>query len=149
MQWGTEQEPLARTIYEFMTDAAVTKIGVVMHPSIDMACASADGLVGSHGLVEIKCPNTATHIETLLGSGIDGRYIKQKQWQMTCTGANWCDFVSFDPRMPADMQIHIQRIERDAVMIADLEQAAQSFLAEVDATVAKLVGKFRTQEAAE
>ena len=149
MQWGTEQEPFARTLYAFMTDATVTQIGVAMHPSIDMACASPDGLVGDGGLVEIKCPNTATHIETLLGSEIDGKYVKQMQWQMACIGANWCDFVSFDPRMPADMQIHIQRVERDPAMIAELEQAARLFLADVDATVAQLISKFRTQEAAE
>ena len=149
MQWGTDQEPLARRMYEFMTDAAVVLIGVALHPSISMACASPDGLVGSDGLVEIKCPNTATHIETLLGGEIDGKYVKQMQWQLACTGRAWCDFVSFDPRMPADMQIDIQRVHRDPVLIAELEEAVRLFLADVEATVARLIGKFRTQEAAE
>ena len=149
MQWGTEQEPAARAMYAFMTGLPVVEVGAVLHPSIEMTLASPDGLVGEDGLVEIKCPNTATHIETLLGGEIDGKYVKQMQWQMACTGRAWCDFVSFDPRLPADMQIDIQRVERDPAMIAELEQAVRLFLADVDATVARLIGKFRTQEAAE
>ena len=149
MQWGTDQEPVARTMYEFMGDAAVTEIGLVLHPSIDMACASPDGLVGSDGLVEIKCPMTASHIETLLGSTIDAKYMKQMQWQMACTGRLWCDFVSFDPRLPADMQVHIRRVPRDGPMIVELEREVVTFLAEVDATISRLLTTYRLSEAAE
>ncbi len=149
MQWGTDTEPAARTMYEFMTDRPVTQVGLVLHPTIDMSCASPDGLVGDEGLIEIKCPNTATHIETLLGSEIDGKYMKQMQWQMACTGRVWCDFASFDPRMPADMQIRIQRVTRDARMIADIEREVIAFLSEVDATVAKLIATYRLQDASE
>ena len=148
MQWGTEQEPAARAMYAFMTGLPVVEVGAVLHPSIEMTLASPDGLVGDDGLVEVKCPNTATHIETLLGAAIDGKYIKQMQWQMACCERQWCDFVSFDPRMPADMQIHIQRVHSDPVLIAELEQAARVFLEDIITKVKELVAKYRAIEAA-
>lgn len=147
MRWGTETEPQARAAYEFFRDAAVTEVGFVDHPTILMAGASPDGLVGDDGLIEIKCPNTATHIETLSGSGIPDKYIVQMQWQMACTERGWCDFASFDPRMPADMQLHVERIERDGERVAELEQQVSEFLAELDATVSDLRSRF-TKEAA-
>jgi putative phage-type endonuclease len=142
MQWGTEQEGPARTMYEFMSDVSVTEVGLVIHPTIDAACASPDGLVGDDGLIEIKCPLTATHLDTLLGAGIDLKYMKQMQWQMACTGRSWCDFASFDPRLPADMQLHVSRVNRDPIIIADLEKEVRSFLAEIDAKIAALLAKF-------
>ena len=149
MAWGTETEPQARSMYEFMRDCDVVEVGTVLHPTIAMSCASPDGLVGDDGLVEFKCPNTATHIETLLGDSIAGKYITQMQWQMACTGRLWCDFVSFDPRMPGDMQIIVQRVARDAAMIAELEKQVVAFLSEVDGTISALEAKFRQREAAE
>lgn len=149
MQWGTEQEPVARTMYEFMRNASVTEVGLVLHPLIEMACASPDGLVGDEGLVEIKCPMTSTHIETLLGGSIDGKYMKQMMWQMACTGRKWCDFASFDPRLPSDMQLHVTRVNRDSAMIVELEREVRLFLTEVDATVADLISRYRQAEAAE
>lgn len=148
MAHGTEQEPVARAMYEFMTNAVVAEVGLVLHPSIDLACASPDGLVGDEGLVEIKCPLTSTHIETLLGGSIDGKYMKQMQWQMACTGRQWCDFVSFDPRMPADMQLLVRRVPRDGVCIVELEREVVRFLAEVDTSIAELVALYRKSEAA-
>lgn len=142
MAWGTENEPAARQIYELMHDCEVQQVGIVLHPSIENAQASPDGLVGDDGLVEIKCPNTATHIATLLTEAIDGKYLKQMQFQMACTGRAWCDFVSYDPRMPGDMQFFARRIHRDPVMIAEIEQEVRSFLSEVDETVEKLRAKF-------
>ena len=149
MAWGTETEPQARSMYEFMQDCDVVEVGTVLHPTIDMSCASPDGLVGNDGLVEIKCPNTATHIETLLGDVIAGKYITQMQWQMACTGRQWCDFVSFDPRMPGDMQIFVKRVARDDVMIASLEEQVRAFLGEVEQTINSLVSRYRAKEAAE
>lgn len=142
MQWGTDTEPTARDDYAFVTDAEVTQVGFVCHPDIDMAGASPDGLVGDDGLLEIKCPNTATHIDTLLGAPIDGKYIKQTQWQMSCCERAWCDYVSYDPRLPASMQLHIQRVGRDDKMIADLERDVREFLIEVDTKVALLTDRF-------
>lgn len=132
MQWGTDTEPKAREMYQFITDNEVTLTGFVMHPSIARSGASPDGLIGEEGCLEIKCPNTATHIETLLGSGIDGKYNTQMQWQMACTGRKWCDFVSFDPRLPVELQIKIQRVNRDDAYIAMLETEVKEFLAELD-----------------
>jgi len=148
MMHGTETEPQARLAYEIMQGAEVVQVGLVLHPTIDMACASPDGLVGDDGLVEIKCPLTATHINTLLTETIDGKYVKQMQWQMACTGRQYCDFVSYDSRLPAEMQMFVRRIERDPVMIAELEQETRVFLAEIDATIARLLAKFPMAEAA-
>lgn len=142
MQRGTEQEPVARAMYEFMRDVAVTQVGLVMHPTIGAACASPDGLVGEEGLVEIKNPNIATHIDTLLSDAIDGKYLKQMQWQMATCERAWCDFVSFDDRLPAEMQLFIKRVYRDEAMIAELEKETRLFLSEIDATMARLTAKY-------
>lgn len=139
MQWGTDKEPEARAAYEFFASNPVETVGYIEHPFIAMSGASCDGFVGDDGLVEIKCPNTATHIDTLLGDGIDKKYITQMQWQMACTGRKWCDFVSFDPRLPAELQINIQRVVRDEVMIATLEAEVVLFLAEVNAKMQALL----------
>lgn len=138
MRWGIETEPHARAAYEFFTDAPVQEVGFIDHPSIDMSGASPDGLVGEDGLVEIKCPATATHIDTLLNGTIPNKYIVQILWQMTCTGRAWCDWISFDPRMPEDMRLFVKRILRDDDLIAELETEVAAFLAEVDATIAAL-----------
>lgn len=142
MQWGVDNEADARTAYEFRSDATVTEVGFVEHPSIPMAGASPDGLVGADGLVEIKCPNTATHIDTLLSPDADTKYVLQMQWQMACTGRQWCDFVSFDPRLPEAMRLVVIRVNRDDVQIASLEKQALEFLAEVETTVAALRRKY-------
>lgn len=147
MQWGTDNEADARVAYEFRTDATVTEVGFVEHPSIQMAGASPDGLVGDDGLVEIKCPSTATHIDTLLDPQPDGKYVLQMQWQMACTGRQWCDFASFDPRMPEAMRLVVTRVKRDNEQIATLEKEAIAFLAEIDATVAALRNRYLREAA--
>lgn len=138
MQWGTEQEPDARLAYEFRTDFEVEQVAFVGHPTITMSGASPDGLVGADGLLEIKCPNTATHIETLRGQSIPGKYETQMLWQMACTGRQWCDFASYDPRLPETMRLFVRRLPRDDARIAELEAEVRSFLIEIDATVAEL-----------
>ncbi|MBH9537491.1 lambda exonuclease family protein [Novosphingopyxis sp. YJ-S2-01] len=148
MQWGVDQEASAREAYEFERGVTVAEIGFVIHPDIPNAGASPDGLVGDDGLVEIKCPNTATHIETLRGGNIDGRYIKQMQWQMACTGRQWCDFASYDPRLPVEMQLYVQRVDRDDDMIAEMEAEVRAFLTELDETVADLSTRYSMKEAA-
>lgn len=143
MQWGTDIEPQARAAYEFMTDNGVTETGFVLHPSISDFGASPDGLVGDIGLVEIKCPNTATHIETLISEKIPGKYITQMQAQMACTGREWCDFVSFDPRLPAEMQLWVSRVERDAAFISEMEAEVCAFLAEIAQKLDALSAKYK------
>jgi hypothetical protein len=121
----------------------VVECGFVGHPAIEMAGASPDGLVGDDGLCEIKCPTPATHLATLRGSPIADKYVKQMQFQMACTGRAWCDFVSYDPRMPVEMQLHITRVHADADQIAAIEAAIAQFLTEVDEAVADLTVKYR------
>lgn len=140
MKHGTETEPEARAAYEFYTDLSVAQVGFVVHPTIDMSGCSPDGLVGDDGLVEIKCPNTATHIDTLLRGDIPGKYLLQMQWQMMCCERQWCDFASYDPRLPARMQLFVKRVAREDN--ADLEKMVRNFLGEVDAKVAALTAKF-------
>jgi putative phage-type endonuclease len=139
MQHGTETEPMARMAYETETGQMVTEVAMIQHPKIEMAGASPDGLVGEDGLVEIKCPNTSTHIATLMADKAPSGYMAQMQWQMACTGRAWVDFVSFDPRMPDDMQLFIKRVPRDEKLIAEYEAEVIKFLAEVQDTVDKLI----------
>lgn len=148
-EWGKEQEASARQLYALMTDAKVSTVGFVDHHSIEWSGVSPDGLVDDTGLVSFKCPNSSTHITTLLGAPIEPDYIKQMVWEMACTGREWCDFVSFDPRLPPEMQIEIRRVHRDPVVIAELEIEVRKFLGEVSDTVDRLVKLYRTPMAAE
>jgi putative phage-type endonuclease len=143
MQWGIDTEAQARAMYTLETGNDVVETGFHPHPTIALSGASPDGLVGDVGLVEIKCPNTATHIATLTGSGIDRKYILQMQWQMACVGRDWCDFASFDPRLPDEMQLHVRRVRRDGDLLAEIEAEVTKFQAEVDETVAKLSEQYR------
>ena len=148
MAWGTEKEPDARAAYEFFRDAHVVEVAFIDHPVIGMTGASPDGFVGDHGLVEIKCPNTATHLDTLLSQSIPGRYVTQMLWQMACTGRQWCDFVSYDPRLPEAMSLFVKRVERDDKEIADLEAKVAEFLGELDRKLAQLNDLYGAKEAA-
>lgn len=138
MKWGTECEPLARAAYEAEFGLLVEEVGMIPHPAIAMAGASPDGLVSIDGLIEIKCPETKSHIDTMLSGEAPAKYIPQMQWQMACTGRAWVDFVSFDPRMPADMQMFVRRVLRDDNLIREYEAEVIRFLAEVDETVSRL-----------
>jgi putative phage-type endonuclease len=139
MQHGTETEPLARAAYEARYDVLVDEVGFVPHPSIIMAGASPDGLVGEDGLIEIKCPNTATHIETLLSESVPNKYYTQMQFQIACTGRKWCDFVSFDNRLPTELQMFVKRVPRDDVYIRLIEDEIVKFLAELDTKINQLM----------
>ena len=139
MQHGTETEPLARAAYEALQDVLVDEVGFVPHPTIEMAGASPDGMVGDDGLIEIKCPNTATHIDTLLSQTVPGKYNTQMQFQMACTGRKWCDFVSFDNRLPEELQLFVMRVPRDEVFIRLIEAEIVQFIAELDDKINKLM----------
>ena len=141
MDHGVETEAQARACYIMATGRNVDEVGFVSHPTISDAGASPDGLVGDDGLVEIKCPNTATHIASLLSERIPDAYAKQMQFQMACTGRAWCDFVSFDPRMPDEMQLWIKRVPADAAVIGEIEAAVRAFLGDVSATISSLQAK--------
>ena len=135
MQWGVDCEPMARSAYETETGLIVTEVGFVDHPTIAMTGASPDGLVGDDGLIEIKCPDTKTHIETLTSKQVPPKYIPQMQWQMACTGRAWVDFVSFDPRLPEHLMLEIIRVDRDQSLIDKYSEAVNRFLADVSQTI--------------
>jgi putative phage-type endonuclease len=139
MQHGTDTEPLARAAYEAFKDVLVDEVGFVPHPSIIMAGASPDGLVGDDGLLEIKAPQTNTHIETLLSQSVPGKYNTQMQFQMACTGRQWCDFVSFDNRLPEELQLFVKRVPRDNEFIKQMEDEVVKFLNELDIKIAQLM----------
>lgn len=145
---GTETEPEARRAYEFSVDRDVQLVGFVPHPKIGMAGASPDGLVGEDGLLELKCPNTATHIETLLLGDVPDKYFKQMQFQMACTGREWCDFASYDNRLPERMRLFVTRVNRSTPAIKEIEEEVTAFLAEIDETVSKLVAQYETEKEA-
>jgi hypothetical protein len=131
MLWGIETEPQARAAYEFYRDAKVDAMGFVPHPLVGMSGASPDGGVGEDGLIEIKCPNTATHIDYLLNDTVDKKYVDQMYWQMACTRRRWCDFVSFDPRMPPALQMRVTRFLWEDEIVTRLEVDATNFLSEL------------------
>lgn len=140
MQHGVDTEPQARMAYESANNVLVDELGFCDHPNISNFGVSPDGLIGEDGLIEIKCPNSKTHIDTLLSKKAPSKYIPQMMAQMACTGRKWCDFVSFDPRLPEDLQLFVVRVDRDDQYIANLEKEVSAFLAEVDETVVKLKG---------
>jgi putative phage-type endonuclease len=139
MQWGIDQEPFARAAYEAAKGVLVDEVAFVPHPTIEMAGASPDGLVGDDGMVEIKCPDSKTALECWLSDNpVEGKYFAQMQWQMRCADRDWCDYVVFDPRMPAKAQLFVTRVKRDDEWLATTEAEVVKFLAEVDAKVAAL-----------
>ena len=138
MQWGTDTEPQARAAYEFITNNSVVEEGFISHPTIEMSGASPDALVGDDGMLEIKCPNTSTHVQTLLDEKIPKKYVDQMQWQMACAEREWCDFVSFDPRLPDGNDFFCTRLKRDDKRIADLESDVTDFLDELSTQIVKL-----------
>lgn len=148
MQWGTDNEPIARANYEILRGVDVDQVGFIKHPVIGMSGASPDGLIGDDGLIEIKCPNTATHIEYLLSGAAPSDYHNQMLWQMECTGRGWCDFASFDPRMPDDMQLFVVRFNRDEDRLKELRAGVVKFLAEVDDVMERLQ-EYRTKHTKE
>jgi putative phage-type endonuclease len=139
MQWGVDQEPFARAAYETTQGVMVDETGFIQHPTIEMAGASPDGLVGDDGMVEIKCPESKTALECWLSDNpVESKYFAQMQWQMRCADRSWCDYVVFDPRMPAKAQLFVKRVERDDAWLETTEAEVIKFLAEVDAKVAAL-----------
>lgn len=142
IEWGIAQEAPAKEAYIKRTGNSIEEVGFIEHPSIALAGASPDGLVGKDGLLEIKCPTTATHIEILLNEEINDKYRLQMLWQMACAGREWCDFVSYDPRLPDDMQLFIKRIFIDKKEVEQIEAEVRNFLTEVDETERALRIKF-------
>ena len=140
MQWGKDHEAQARVAYEVASGNFVDQVGFVEHPSITWFGCSPDGLVDKDGLVEINCPNSATHWSYIKDDGPPTKYYIQMQAQMACTGRSWCDFVSFDPRMPERSKLFIKRVMREDAYIADMEAEVKKFLDEVAVEVNLMKG---------
>lgn len=147
MAWGTEQEPNARSLYALVKDVDVETVGIVQHPDIDEFLASPDGLVGDDGLIEIKCPNTSTALDYLMTETIPQKYILQMTAQLMCSGRSWCDFVSYDPRLPSEMQLFVKRFHRpDDKVLSEYLDLIKVFLVEVDTAVSELRSKYTKKE---
>ena len=140
MEWGTEQEPFARMAYEVANDVLVDKTGFWPHETIKWVGVSPDGLVDNDGLVEIKCPNTTTHLDYILDDKVPTDYYKQIQCQLWVTGRSWCDFISFDPRLPQHNQLFVKRCFRDEALMAEMEKEIREFLQEIEYLIEQLEG---------
>lgn len=136
---GIEMEPEAIIAYEFYSGSDVEPVAFFPHPTIEQSGASPDGSISTDGVLEVKCPNTATHIDTLLGKSVLQKYILQIQWQLACSDRQWGDFVSYDPRMPEELKLFVRRVPRDDAKIKELETEVINFLAEVDSKVDQLL----------
>ena len=141
MQWGTDNEPDAAFFYGAVRQEHPTECGIFEHPKIQRALASPDRMIGDDGLIEIKCPKSATHVDYLLNEYIPLEYELQIDWQLACTGRQWCDFVSFDPRMPAHCRMYVQRHHRNEAAIEAIENMVTGFLSEVDAEYEALMNR--------
>lgn len=148
MQHGIEYEAEARAAYSFRADADVQEVGLIRHPTIAGTHASPDGLIGLVGVLEIKAPQPAAHLATLLGEPVPEKYVLQMQWQMRCSGRGWCDYVSYSPAFPESMRLFVHRFKFDAPLVAGLEKDVAEFLAEVDAKVAALNTRYGQRAAA-
>jgi len=138
MQWGIDNEDSAREAYSFISGCEVEQIGFIDHPSISMAGCSPDGLIGCFGMVEIKCPNTATHVEWMLAGKVPPEHVNQMMFQMDCAGRSWCEFVSYDPRLPLDLQLFVKRLEMDIPQTMRIREEVELLLSEVSAMVVQL-----------
>ena len=138
MKFGSEQEPFARAAYEIARDVTVDQVGFVIHPTIEFGGCSPDGLVGTEGMIQVKVPNTATHIDYILAGEVPSDYKNQMLFEMACAGRQWSDFVSYDPRLPAHFQLFVRRFPRDDKRIVEIEAAVVQFLSEVNETITKL-----------
>ena len=138
MQWGIDQEPYAIAAYENETGNFVYETGFIDHPTISNSGASPDGLVGSDGQIEAKCPSTTTHINTLLSRKVPDEYIPQITWQLACTRRAWCDFISYDPRLPKHLQIVIIRVFAKDLDIAGIEILVTQFNKTVEAVLKEI-----------
>jgi hypothetical protein len=145
---GIEREPDARMLYEILRNVEIEQVGLCPHPFVKGSHASPDGFVlvpggtALAGLIEIKCPEPAAHLDTLLTETISNDYTVQMTWQMACTAMPWCDYVSFNPDFPPHMQLWIKRVHRDAALIAELEREITTFIRELELKVVKLSRRY-------
>jgi putative phage-type endonuclease len=133
MEYGTEWEPYARTAYELERGAMVDTLGFALHPTLDYAGASPDGLVGLDGMIEIKCPRATTHLKWMLAGAVPEEHEPQLSFGMLCCERQWCDFISYCPDMPDGLKLFIVRVERNDERLAQIEQEVIRFNGELKA----------------
>ena len=140
MARGIELEPLARAFYEHTYQLMVDQVSFVDHPTIAMAGCSPDGLIGTDGLLEIKCPSPENHLGHLLenGQALIKTYYDQVQWQLVVTQRAWCDLISFDPEMPDHLKMFVVRILVDQDWKQKAEAAVIALNAEIETILTKL-----------
>lgn len=140
MQRGIDKEPDAFAAYEAATGRIVFPVGFVAHDAL-MAGCSPDGQIEDFaGILEVKCPKSATHLGYLRSERMPSAHLPQVLHNLWITGAKWCDFVSFDDRFPPDLQFFCVRVQRNEAEIANYEQAVLQFLTEVDNEVQAVRG---------
>lgn len=140
MEWGTENEPVARAMYELETGYEVDQVSFIKLDEANKIGCSPDGLIGDDGMVEFKCPKTTTQIETFLSGKMPSLHKGQVQGQLWVSDRQWTDFVSFDPRIDGDSGYFCVRIERDEEYIKELEAACFLFAKELQDMVKVLRG---------
>ncbi len=149
MERGSQMEADAKTAYEFRASEEIEPVGFVQHPTLEWSGASPDGLIGTLGIVEFKCPELRTHIDYLLGGTLSKAYRCQMQWELECTGRLWCDFVSYNPLLPPEMRLHIRRIRIGSEEHAELIREVPAFLGEVENRLTELRQRFLVKSLAE
>lgn len=137
MEWGTEQEENAVNAYELATNSMVLMAGYIAHKEIEHLGASPDGLVGDDGLIEIKCPDTTTHLKRMYANVVPDDIKPQMLLQLIVTGRKWCDFVDYDPRLPNTHSLFIKRFEPTE---EELETALNKFKKFLD-SIEKIKGE--------
>jgi len=137
-QWGIDHESFAKAAYEARSGVIIQEHGGMEHPTIKGWWGSPDGLIGSDGGIEIKCPKTATHLDTLLRGTIDRGYILQMTGYILIYDRAWWDFISFDPRLPDRLSIFIKRFYRDDLPCAEVESGARQFLVDLESMLERL-----------
>lgn len=143
MKNGSEREPQARMEYELLKRCEVEQVGYADHPTIEMAGGSVDGFVGAYGFIEIKCPKAATHLAYLRGNVVPAEYTHQIDWNFACNpDREWCDFVSYHPAFPPEMQLFVATMLRSTDRIETLEGIVRGFLEEVDEAVNELRARY-------
>jgi putative phage-type endonuclease len=138
---GTEMEPLARASYEVLFDTVVTQVGLIVHPEMPFAASSPDGLVGSEGVLEIKCPKTTTHLRWRQKNSCPEEHVAQLYWELCCTGREWADFVSYDPRLPERLQLFAVRVFPEKELMAQMESEVTKFNTELEEAICQLDGR--------
>ena len=132
MAWGIEHEDAARAVYETHSGLLVEDCSYFPHPIIAHSGATPDGLVGEDGVLEIKCPTTAVHLKTVLSGIIPPEHAYQMAWEIESSSRKWCDFVSYDPRLPGNVAFFCQRYTPDPSFMDELRADVIKFLAELD-----------------